>query len=624
MSVAAFTGTDLRWWSPDKQNRHETVAALVRQIQQRNAYRRRSDLHHARLYSDRAISSLSGQGYARNDEALFEARPRLGLNVVRSCVDSATSLITKSRPRATYLTTAGDYDLQVRAKRRERFVSALWHENQAYTLGQRAFKDAAIFGTGLVKICREHGRVRLEKTFPGEIWVDDAEAIYGEPRSLFQVRAVDKMVLAGLFPKLAKEIKDGTPPDRISNRGAIADQAVVYEAWHLPSGPGAEDGWHGIYLDNATLFEEPYKHEAFPFAVMRWNENPLGWWGTGLAEELTGIQWEINQLLRHAQQSMRMGANLKVLVERGAKIVKAHLNNEIGTIIEYTGVKPEFAAPNVVSPQVLGQIQWLVGEAYAITGISQLGARSEVPPEITGSGRAMLVYSNFESQRFITVQRQYERFFMDLAERCLEAASDIYHSLEKNDNGSESNRNLFVQWVGPKALERIGFDEIEADGDTFQVQVFPTSALPNDPSGRFAYVEQLRAGQYIDQAEAKKLLDFPDVAHELDLDLAPIELIDERIDRILERNEYHPPHPRMDLELAFKRASLAYQRAELNGTPPENLGLLGQFVDECQDLLEDAAKKLAAAQAQQMASKPISETPTAEAMPAVNAQPMAA
>jgi hypothetical protein len=572
---------DLRWWSAKAADRHNVVTQLVNGVKERNAYRRQADLHHLRLYADRQVSGFTGGAYARTNTAFLERRPRLSINIVRSCVDAATSLITKARPRATFLTSAGDFDMQQRAKKRERFVSALWHQNQAYSLGQKAFKDSAIFGTGVIKVCREHGRVRLEKTFPSELLVDDTEAIYGEPRSLFQIRCVDKLVLKALFPSKAKDIESAPPPDvKVYGRGSVADQVEVIEAWHLPSSPTAKDGHHGIYTANAALLDEPYAHEAFPFAFMRWNEDPLGWWGTGIAYELTGIQYEINQLVRAAQAGMYAGANFKVLVERGSKIVKAHLNNDIrGTVVEYTGAPPSFIAPDAVSNQLLAHLQWLVEQGYAITGISQMGARSEIPAELMGSGRAQLVYQNTEAKRFLTVQRQYESFFMDLSERCMEAAADLY----------ESDKSLFVNWVGEKAVERIAFEEVQGDADAFHVQVFPTSALPNDPAGRFAYVEQLRAGQYIDQAEAKKLLDFPDVAHELDLDLAPIELIDERIDRILNTGEYFGPHPRMDLELALKRGSLAYQRAELNGTPPERLDLLGQFVDECVDMLEAAA-----------------------------------
>jgi hypothetical protein len=158
----------------------------------------------------------------------------------------------------------------------------------------------------------------------------------------------------------------------------------------------------------------------------------------------------------------------------------------------------------------------------------------------------------------------------------------------------EEDPKLFATYVSERDLERIAFEEIQGDSDEYVVQVFPTSALPNDPAGRFAYIEQLRAGQYIDQAQAKKLLDFPDVDAELDLDMAPIDLIDERLDRILSKGEYLGPHPRMDLELALKRSTLAYQRAELNGTPPERLELLGQFVDEVNYLIGMAARAGAA------------------------------
>ena len=227
---------------------------------------------------------------------------------------------------------------------------------------------------------------------------------------------------------------------------------------------------------------------------------------------------------------------------------------------------------------MLGHLQWLVDQAYATTGLSQMGARGEMPAGLSGSGRSMLVYQNVESQRFITVQRQYERFFMELAERCLEAAADLY----------EKDKGFFVQYIGSDIAERIGFKEIAGNADEFQIQVFPTSILPATPAGRLAMVEQLRMGGYIDQGQAKKLLDFPDITTEMDSDIAPYELIDERIGRIMEHGQYLGPHPRMDIALAQKRATLAFQRYELAGAPGDRLELLGQFIDECNDLLEQA------------------------------------
>jgi len=353
----------------------------------------------------------------------------------------------------------------------------------------------------------------------------------------------------------------------------------VVEAWHLASGPEAKDGRHVIVIDKATLLDEAYQHEAAPFAVMRWSEDTLGWYGTGVAQELTGIQYEINQLILGIQSAMYMGGNLKILLERGSKIVAAHLNNDIrGTVVEYSGTPPAWIAPDTVSNQMLSQLQWLVDQAYAVTGISQMAARSEVPAGLSGSGRSLLVYQNVESQRFLTVQRQYERFFMDLAKRVLEAAADLY----------EQDGDFVVTHLGDDWAEKIGFQDIAGDEDEFHIQVFPTSLLPATPAGRLAMVEQLRMGGYIDAAQGKKLLDFPDITSEMDMDLAPGELIDERIGLIVEKGEYHGPHPRMDVELALRRATLAYQRAELRHVPQDRLELLGQFIDECSDLLEVA------------------------------------
>lgn len=582
---------DVRWWKGDSKTRYERVHSLVQDVQGRNGYRRSLNLHHLRLYSDRQVSGLTAGTYARSPGGVggyLDKRPRLSLNVVRNCIDSATSMITTARPRATFLTTGGDPEQQAKAKKRSQFVDAVFSASDAYQLGQRAFKDAAIFGTGIIKVCRDQDCIRLEKTFPGEVLIDDAEGIYGEPRTVFQVRVVDKLVLKELYPTKAKDIEDAAPPDTNTyGRGIIADQAVVVEAWHMPSGRDAGDGWHGIYCDKATLFEEKYAHECAPFAVMRWNQDTLGWWGTGLAQELTGIQFEINQLCRTVQSAMYMGGNLKILVEQGSQVVQAHINNDIrGCVVEYTGTKPEWVTNDAVSNQLLGHLQWLVQEAHALSGISELAARGEIPSGVTGSGKAMQVYQNIESRRFLTVQRNYERFFMDLAERVLEAASDLY----------EKSGNYFVNYVGDHELEEIGFEDIAGDKDEFVIQRFSTSALPNDPAGKYATVDQWKVDGYVDQAQAKKLLDLPDLKSELDLDLAPIELIDKRIDLIVSKAEYHPPHPRMDVQLALKRAVLAYQRWEMKGLAEDRLEMLGQFIDECQDLIT-AVEKAAQMQA---------------------------
>jgi hypothetical protein len=412
------------------------------------------------------------------------------------------------------------------------------------------------------------------------VWVDDAEAVYGEPRSLYQVRAVDKRVLAALYPGKAKEIDKASAPDyRFYGQHSIANQALVYEGWHLPSSPDAKDGWHDIAVDTGTLYSERYRHETFPFGVVRWNEESLGWWGTGLAQQLTGIQYEINMLVRQAQIGLYSSGNMKVAVERGSKIVNAQINNDMWlTKLEYTGQPPIFMTPEPLSGTLKEMLQFYVDQAYAITGISQLAARGEIPAGLSGSGRAQLVYKDSDSQRFVQVTRQYEHMHVDLGERALEAAADIY----------EECGEYSIPYATRRKVENLGFEDIEGDKDEFVVQADISSALPYTLAGRTALADQWKMSGYIDNWQAKKLSGVPDVDAELSMSLAPIELIDERIDRILSKGEVLSPHPRMDLQLAFDRATLAFQRAELDGAPPDRLDLLGDFIDACHDQLEDA------------------------------------
>ena len=575
----------VEWWNGKKANRHEILTEVIDGVQSRGAYRRELNLHCLRLYAERQVLGLTAGTYSRNESGMRFVRPKLGINVVRNCIDAATSMITRNTPAVSYVTT-GDWELQERAKARTKFVQGMFHENKVRILGPRTFKDCSTIGTGLIKVCRhftpdrKRGKVVFERTFPGEVWVDDTEAVYGDPRSLFQVRAMDKQVLRTLYPGKEKIINTSSAPDtRYSQSHSLTDQAQVYEAWHLPTALGANDGRHDICLDTGILYTERYRHDSFPFAVMRFNEESLGWWGTGLAYQLTGIQYEINMLVRQAQMGLYSAGNTKVAVEKGSKIAKSHINNDMWmTKLEYVGRPPIFMTPEPISGTLKEMLQFYIDQAYAITGISQLAARGEIPSGLASSGRAQLVYRDTDSQRFIEVAKRYEQLYVDLAERGLEAASDIY----------DETGELEVPYVNRRQIERLGFEAIEGDSDEFCVQAEPMAQLPYTMSGRQAIADDWKARGWIDDNQAKKISGAGDIFAEMDVASSPLDLIDEFINKILSKGEYQGPMPHMNLELAFQRATFRYQRAWLDGYPPERLDMLNQFIGETQDQLESA------------------------------------
>ena len=127
---------------------------------------------------------------------------------------------------------------------------------------------------------------------------------------------MNKEVLKQMFPEYKALIdqasdtynKFATPP-----YGDGADLVRVIESWHLPSGEEAKDGKHTICISNATLLDEKYEKDYFPFVFFRWGLRPVGFFGQGLAEQLQGLQLEINKLLRTIQVSMHLVSIPKLL-----------------------------------------------------------------------------------------------------------------------------------------------------------------------------------------------------------------------------------------------------------------------------------------------------------------------
>lgn len=574
---------DVRYWN--EKDPSEKITSLVQSLQERQSRRAALNTRHLMLYGiSGAESIMSPQLRALISRPSFlEAKPKIQLNIVRSVVDTATALVGSIRPRAQFMTDGGTGEEQDRAQNRSRFVDAVMADNDGYTLGAKAFRNAGIFGTGLIKVCREFGKIVLEPTPPTEVFVDEYEGLYGKPCSFFHQRSVDKLRLIELYPEHKKAIEQSEPSDMTTvARGPVSDQTAVTTAWHLPSGPDADDGWEFDTIDGATLSRRPYRWQSPPFAVFRYSDPTFGWYGEGICQELFGLQAELNSLLRGAQANFHAASGLKVFLQKGSGVPPGDIGNSLkGQVVEFVGSPPVIHAPEPISSSLIPMVMFIIEQMYAVIGASLTSSRGEIPAGISGSGRSMLVYQNIESKRFQDKQQRFEQFHMDLAERILEQAADEY----------EENGEMVVEYIGEKWVERIDFAEIQ--GDCYKIIPYPTNYVSGTPAGKVAAVEQLlnlplQDGPLLDGKEVRKLLDFPDLKSELDLDLAPIRLIDERIQRMLKTGEYMPPHPRMDVELAFKRATLAYQQAELDQRTDEQLELIGQFIDDCGDMLQAA------------------------------------
>lgn len=565
------------WWTKDSQVQDAVVSSL-RTLDDNQRHRQDFNLRHLRLYGSHSIVGLGGSDYARpyNDGTLK-------MNVVKAVIDAVVAAISTVRPRPMFLTKRGDATLIKKAKNLNKFSLGQFHHVGQYELGQDIFRDAAIFGTGIEKIVERDGDLCAERVFPNELVVDDIEARYGKPRQLFQHKEVSRDLAAGLWPEFESEIRDAAlvrdhNGSYLAHDG-IVDPVSIIEAWHLPSRPDADDGRHVICTDNAVLLDEPC--EFFPFTFFRWATRPLGFFGVGLAEELTNIQVEMNQLLKKIQESMNL-ASSQIWAQKGS-VNKAYFSNQNWAVREYTGQPPTFLPVQAISPEYYTWVDRLWARAFEIAGVSQLTATGRKPAGLN-SGAALREYQDVQSQRFQHVQQRWEYFHLDVARIMIRLARQI-------DEAGDGGYQIVAR--SDKGLEDMSFKDVSLEDDKYQMQVFPTSLLPQTPAGKLQTIQEL--GQISPEMQQLMLsqLDFPDVEQAVSLITAPLDMVDTLIDRFLSHEPlseaYRPPEPFMDLGLALQRMQQALLRADMDGYPEERLELLRQFMSEAHALLQPPA-----------------------------------
>lgn len=567
------------WWVEPEFKVEKAALAAFERLKREHSARLQNNLRFARLYGNIDILGLTATQYYRTQSAntTFLGN-RLTWNVVKSLIDTVSSKIAKHKPRPVALTEGGDWALGLKAKKLSQFVQGVYYETNAYEKGANIFRDACIFGPGFFHVYRKKGRICIDRALAEELYVDPAEALYGNPQTLYREKLVERRALKKLFPEKKYAVAIASVANEATKNGSssVSDLVLVVESWRLASEKGADDGRHCIVIDGATLEDEVYKKTYFPFLGYHWTEPVFGYYGVGLAEETIGIQVEINKLLRQIQMSHHLLSTPKVLLENGSKIVSAHINNEIGSIVRYTGIPPQIVSFQTVHPEIYQHLERLYVRAYENAGVSTLSAQSKKPAGLY-SGRAIREYADIETDRFALQQQRYEQLYVKLFNVVVDLARDIV-----KEEGSYK-----VKAPNKKFVDSIDFKDCDLDEATYVLQVFPTSFLPSTPAGRISTVQEMMNAGLIDKDIGLKLLDIPDLESANSLINAAYDDAMLHIDQILTHNTYHPPEPYMNLDLAKRLAQFSYLRAKVDKVPQERLEKLRRFVDACAKLLAD-------------------------------------
>ena len=565
---------DTFWWQAEK-DPHEAISKFIQVLRDEQDSYYNDLATYMGLYNGRPLHSRYAHG---SIQYAMMRQPRLTFNIIHSLCQAATSKIAKHKPAISFLTEGGNYSQKRKSKLFGKLIQGQFYSMKMYPVAQKVFLDACITGTGVIKYYTEFGKIKSERVPAHEITIDPIEAATGNmPRQLFQTKKVSRHVLAEMFPEKNDDILSSKTKldNNYAEEERFSDMIDCYEAWHLPSGPDAEDGRHIICIDDVTLFDDIWEKDHFPFTFIRWTENPTSFWGNGLAKEVKGIQVEINKLLARIQEQMHL-ATPKVFIEDTSKIVQSHLNNRVFGAIKYRGTPPTFFVPRAVGNDMFAHLDRLVERAYEMTGISQLAAQSKKPVGLE-SGRALREFSDIESERFMVVGQAYEQLFMDASEQIINLIRDAH---------IEDDPYTIASFDRKSGLEKIKWSDIDLEDDEYVIQIKPIGSLPQTPSAKLSSVAEMHMNGFFTTEEAHQLLDFPDLERANKMKTAFIDIIDKIIENIMENNQYTAPESYMNLELGIARVQQAYNLAMLDDESNAKLELLRRWISQANGLLE--------------------------------------
>lgn len=593
------------WWlADDKDKLAMELCSTASYLKTNQTYRMRQLACDVRLYCGLSIYSYAGSNVSKMDKSKTLPDDRPTFNLISSCVDTLVSRLSQDEPAPKFLTDGADYKQRHLAQQLNQFILGEFYQTRTYEKATKMLRDALVMGTGCLKVYEgDDGKVAVDRVMITDLFVDENDAINGEPQQMYQLKLMDREKLIAMYPKKEGMLED-TPqsyPDNSPDSGRTSsDQVMVVEGWKLPSGPDPESpgyypGRHVIATVNGAVIDEPWTKTKFPFVWMNYADPFLGFFGQGIATRLFGTQLTLNRILYTIARAITLVGVPRVFIEQNSKVVKSHNNNEVGVIITYSGTKPNYEVAPCNAPELYEERDKLIAYGFQQEGVSSMQATGQKATGLN-SGEAIRTAEDMYNDRFALTAKKRDNIFKDLAYLITDTAMDIakregkYQTVYPNKDGTKE-----IDLPAMKFLK-----------DPFVIQCFTESALPRTPAGRIEKVtEQVQAGM-LSLKEGRRLMRLPDLEQNEKLDNASEERIFKILDEIVEKGKYIPPDAFMDLDLA---TTLTVQYI--------NLYLAANLEEEKADMLRDF---FSAVQALKQAAMP-PPMPMQGPAPTANPQP---
>jgi hypothetical protein len=610
------------WWK-EKADRAANITSHLKSLEMQQRLRTSRDYINERIYSGVASSAPS------STEQLGGFMPA-ELNFTRTIVDALVARVGNDRPAVKYSANGASWKQRRKAKQFEKVIEGNFECLDVYAKTPLCLRDCLMSRGAVMMVVPDGGKIVADRIPAEELYFDERESRYGDPRQMHRVMSVSKEVLAEKFPAFRDVIWNAPPPPPRPNdpeRSSNGDSGMteVRMSWHLPSAEGAKDGLYVVSIHNQVLEESPYERDHYPVAFLKWAPPRRGFWGSSLVDELAALQFKVNEVARDLMQNIYFTSALKIAVRRGADIAKKKLVGKKPHYIEQDAPGDvQWLAPDGFSQAQFQFLQWLIAQMFEVSGVSQLMAQGKNMLGAGASGAALNEVYEQDSERFSQLEQSYARFHRDIARLVLEAAQDLSEDKEF--------RHSKIRWNRGNVMQEIEWADVDLDADRFELHLEASGYMPSSRAGKIQAVEQLAMNGWIEPSWVTTLLDFPDLKRALMVKNAPVEwalwameaiadaeLNDDESEVIADKSATIPaPDPHIDLTFTMGVAKAAYNQHMVEQAPQPILDRFLSFMDA---LDAEMAKKNQGSLAPAPAAPAMD--PAAMGMPAPPPDPMA-
>ncbi len=593
------------WWTLSGTELANTLGTVFGLVRDENEWRTKKDDFHWGLYEGDGLGGV----YTTSRRNMEYANATLPDNVCKMAVDTLTAKVATVRPIPQVQTSQGNWKDKRRARKLRQLIQGEFHRQLVHEkLASKVIKDALVSRGGVVHVYADGKRPKVDQVKPWTLFVDDWDAEFGEPLTLMRLRTMDRrkaMAKLGTTKALREAIKNAgrfessTRFSRDEERSSTVDRVELLEAWfrcpdHDPDDKHHKcEGKHVIICTGATIVEEDFPHDKFPFAFLTYDTPNTGFWGKGLVQMLEGYQSSIDEA--NARLNEMIACSSKgVILRDGGGVFESQIQDGLRVLKVKPGpFEPTLFDFDLINEHVKARPVELVERALNASGVSQMSAQSKKPAGVDAA-IALQTLDDIESQRHIVFGRSFESWCMDVARLIVETIKDI--AAKYGDYAVKvplRGEYLELKW-----------SDVHVDG--FQLQWQSVGQLFTSFAGRLEKLKTLYDMQAIDRGTFLRELDAGDVQGEIDLETVDRLRTDEMIEAMLDADapandndddgldrNYLPPDAYLPLEWAHKRAHQRRNQAQMEGAPVYVLELLGRFIDDLSYLMDKEKAKSA-------------------------------